>query len=884
MFNFIKKIFPSRSIRQERFDPDEIVEEKWDADFSKPARSRFDIRPESSYDAYIRSNSLVLGLKKEKCLAWIEDLQFRYGDQVIEARISLDAHGGYAAAGFMFRMVDDGTYYSVLISNKGYFRLDVLRNGKPLALIGWTELPVPAQAPAALPRTAVQTPNTAPLAADREAVFPVDLTIIAYGSHLVLAINGVWAAEIRDSTIPAGRICFAAASYEAAPFPEKDSGINQEFPRYTAEAILEAFSVESRLSETAARYEAWAENPAIPPLSRFRLAETFAAMDQPAPALVQLKKAWEGREKNQQELLLAGKLALTLELLNEAEEYIDACLALDPDTPEGKEAARERAKFLYAAKRYEELKTYGETILPLSGDPVPGTLLGHAYWHLHDYAAAAAAYDRVFEMDPQNGLAARNAANGYELLDRKEEALERYLKAGRAFLAADNYEDLGSLISKLLGLGAESWESHALAGKWAFGIENWAMAEDEFSRAETLRRAMTPEPEPDPALVFLRGLLLIRRGDRAGALALLEEAARLAPDYPLFRFRLAENRFLLKNDPEDPKLAADMEAALTLAPEDGWVHNLAAQIALTRGDTDGAAGHLEKAARFLGEAPAIRVNRAVLYYLQGSLDKALAVLDSQKHEDPEGLMANCGGNLLVRAGRYEEADEYYRKALSIAPDNTEYLCNRASCLIEEGLYGEADELLSQAHGIAPSPGILELIAYVATKKGEYQRAETACMAALEMDPHHLASLLSLGWIYASSGRWEETEGIVRRLDELDLSGDAAVRRDELRARYEDALTRLISCASCKRRWRVPRDPAPAPPIRLFAIPPDDFPAGTCPECGKTYCIGCAKQNLGADGRFLCPGCGKPLKLMNEGLKKIIYDWASEAIPPAAPKG
>jgi tetratricopeptide (TPR) repeat protein len=481
-------------------------------------------------------------------------------------------------------------------------------------------------------------------------------------------------------------------------------------------------------------------------------------------------------------------------------------------------------------------------------------------------------------------LAARNAANGYELLDRKEEALERYLQAGRAFLADDNYEDLGSLISKLLGLGAENWESHALAGKWAFGIENWAMAEDEFIRAETLRKAMTPEPEQDPALVFLRGLLLVRGGNRTGALVLLEEAARLAPDYPLFRFRLAENRFLLKNDPEDPKLVEDMKAALALSPEDGWVHNLAAQIALTRGDIDEAALHLERAAASLGEVPAIRVNQAVLYYLQGALDKALTVLDAQKDEDPEGLMVNCGGNLLVRAGRYEEADEYYRRALSIAPENTEYLCNRASCLIEEGLYGEADELLSQAHGIAPSPGILELIAYVASKKGEYQRAEAACTAALEMDPHHLGSLLSLGWIYAAAGRWEEMNDLIRRLDELAVSGDAAVRRDELRTRYEDALTRLIPCASCGRQWRVPRDPAPAPPIRLFAIPPDDYPAGTCPECGKTYCIGCAKQNLDKDGRFLCPVCGKSLKLMNEGLKKIIYDWASETIPPASPTG
>jgi tetratricopeptide (TPR) repeat protein len=513
--------------------------------------------------------------------------------------------------------------------------------------------------------------------------------------------------------------------------------------------------------------------------------------------------------------------------------------------------------------------------------------LGHALWNAGDYEGAAAVYDRAFELESVNGLPAKNAANAYELLGRGDEALDRYLKSGRAFLGTDNYQDLGVLIPKLLALGPDNWEAHGLAGKWAYGIEDWALADAEFKKSEDLRKTVRPKPPKDPAVSFLRALLLIREGKRRAGLPLLEEAARLAEDYGLFYFRLAENRFLLDNDAADPQLIADLETALQLLSAEaaassdgtlGWANNLAAQAALSRGDLDAAAGYLEKAAAILGEVPAIRVNRGIYQYLRGSVDEALKILDSGRADDPDGLMANCAGNLLVKAGQYERADEYYQKAITIAPGNTEFICNRASCLIELGYYGEADTILTRTHTQDPSPEVLELISYVALKKGEFSRAESACRQALETDAGHVPSLLSLGWIYSSAGRWDEAGEILSRLEALDLKGDAVTRRAELGERLQDGLTRLIECASCGRSWRVPRIAAPVPPIRLFAMPPDDIPAGSCPECGKVYCIGCAKQHLDADGRFICPTCGRTLKLVSDGLKKIVYDWAAASLP------
>jgi tetratricopeptide (TPR) repeat protein len=358
---------------------------------------------------------------------------------------------------------------------------------------------------------------------------------------------------------------------------------------------------------------------------------------------------------------------------------------------------------------------------------------------------------------------------------------------------------------------------------------------------------------------------------------LLEEAALLEPEYPLFRFRLAENRFLLTSDAGDPKFRADLDAALSLDPENGWAHNLAAQAALARNDTDEAARRLEEAARLLGGEPAVRLNRAELLARQGRLDDALAMLDAAPGEDGGGIMAHYAGNLLFRAGRFGEADEWYRRAIAASPGDASYLCDRASCLIELDRLGEAGGILARAHGLGPTPAILEQIAYVAAKKGEYPRAEAACNAALELDPGYAPALLALGAIYAARFRWDETAGILRRLDAVPLDSAALKRREELRSRLGEALSRLISCASCGRSWRVSPPPGPVRPIRLFAAPPDELPAGSCPRCGKTWCVGCAKRSMDENGRFLCPDCGLSLKLIDEGLKKLVYDWAEKEL-------
>ena len=899
MFTFLKRPLYvlsnklRRSPRSAEFSPINGPEEKWIADFSDPEHSSFDIKSETSYDAYQESpqpeadkspqknrsrqktaldGALALGLKKANCIAWVDVPNRLYQDQVIEARLSLDSMGGYAATGIMFRIVEDATYYLALISSKGYFRLDVVRNNTPLPLIGWTEIP----------GLKAQTSS---------GDGSIDFTIIAFGSSLTFLVDDRWIAEIDDSSIPGGRIGLVLASYETSSvWSEAGAGRSRKNEKnpYVCLGKLHYLSVDSSIGTLEEFHKKWNNSPAIMAESRLLLAETLAAMGNPSAALSHIQKAWERREeaavsvmatytemRTKRELLLASRMARMLGQYSRANDYINTCFEHLPENSSAKELIIEKAYIFFAMEDYAKLQKFVLEHIRKFDDPVLHSLLGYAYWNLKNPGSAAEEFDKAFELDADNGSHACNAANCYNAMDKKQQALNRYLEGGKVFLAQEKYGELGNLIPILLAADENNRDVRALAGKWAFGVEDFDRAEAELALSEKLRLKMKNKPRADPAVSFLRGLLLIRKGQRKDAFCFLEEAVRYAPKFGLFRFRLAENRYLFSGNARDAQVTKELKAALQLMPDDGWVNNFAAQISLDKGDFEAAEQYMEKAARTLGEVPAIRVNRGVLYYLRGSLDDALDILDSDKSDDPDGLMANCAGNLLVRSGDFDKADSYYRKALSIAPDNIEYICNRASCLIALGYYGQAEGLLDMEK---PTPEVLELISHVAVKKGEYSRAEKISLSALDLAPEYPPSLISLGWIYCNTNRFNEMQKIITRLDKLKLDGDYAKRRDELNQRYNENIYRVIGCANCSRNWKIRRDCEPITPIRLHAMPPDKFPAGTCPVCGKTYCIGCAKKYIDSNKRFTCLKCKANLKLGEEGLKKIIYDWAIKDMP------
>ncbi|MDR0494760.1 MAG: hypothetical protein LBG95_03935, partial [Treponema sp.] len=463
------------------------MKEKWIADFSKPEKSCFLIKPEISFNANLekspisKKNALFLGLKRENCMAWLETESRVYVDQIIEAHFRFDSMGGYCAAGIMFRVAEMGTYYLALISSKGYFRLDAVNNNIPKTLIGWTEISGFTECEA-------------------------NLNIIAHSDHLIFSLNGKWIAETNDSSIPGGHLGFALVSYDSSGHPQEEE--------HSCRAWLDFLSVDSRAGMVRTEYRKWSNNTEISVESRFRLAESLAVLDCLDAAYNQILKIWGQREelarsamitcfdlRTKKELLFAARMASRLGRYETAEEHINDCLAISAGRSPIQAGAKEqdifveKAKILSAQNKYADLAVFlPEFIKLLEAEndhtvmPSLYALLGHACWNLQNYDDAAAAWETAFSLDRNNGLYAANAANAFKMTGNKVKVLQCCLDGAQCFLRQGDYSELGALVPQLLVLGKNNWEAHELAGKWAAGIGDIAKSKAELSLAKELKR------------------------------------------------------------------------------------------------------------------------------------------------------------------------------------------------------------------------------------------------------------------------------------------------------------------------------------------------------------------------------------------------------------
>jgi len=513
----------------------------------------------------------------------------KYGDHVIEARIRLDSLGGYAASGLLFHIEDNESYYLALVSGKGYFRVDVVKNNVPKTLIAWTEI------------------------SDFDGV-NFNLNIVTYGTYLIFVVNGKWVGETSDDSINSGRIGLALASYEAASYEATSNEL-------TCKTMLDYIAIDTRLKKTEEEYKKWSGDSNINADSRLRFAETLAVMGEHSKALDQIIRAWKRRDeafrdvsttyikiRTRRELLLSARLSFRLGQYSEAEEFIDAIfeqldndLSRLADSAEGREALTEKIKILNELNKFAQLKEFVLKYFDIFNKDIDFyTLLARSHLELNEYIDSGVAWDRAFQMNTENGVYAVNAANALELAGKNDEALSRFMEAGKIFLKQNNTPELAVLIPKLITLGAKNHEARALAGKCAFSIEDYNLCEAEFAAANKLRCALRPRPRVDPAMCYLWGLVLNLRGKTRDAIRLLERAVRLAPDYGLFRFKLAEIKLTSGN--KDPNLANELRLALELIGDDpkGEMASHAGDLLLNCGDPRNAKYFFEKAGKNRG--------------------------------------------------------------------------------------------------------------------------------------------------------------------------------------------------------------------------------------------------------------------------------------------
>jgi len=815
------------------------------ADLAHGRRARFLASDEGAYAARYAEGALELELRKPDLFAWTEAPLYRYADFVAEGELEFSPSCPYAACGFLFRYQDESNFYSILVSNEGRFRLDAVFNGNPRPLVAWTELPAAAG------------PS-------------FSLRLIARGSHVTVLVDDQWAAEAVDETFGSGFLAFAGQNYGAGE---------------RASFSLRSFFVESRPVEVETWYYRWNYYVVPEAGARRALAETFLAMGEYLAAAVQLRKIERRRALDADELFLKAEASLRLGLQDDAAEALDACLAAKPDK---REAVEEKANLLYLRGRALELRDFLATLgTAVAESPRLQGLAGHARFALGDFEGAALEYRKAADLSASDGEGAgqslfrMNEARAWDQAGRKAEAAEAYVRAARLFFEQEADDDLALALGRIQALRPRSPGLKEIRAKVLF-------RQGKKAEAGRLLEELADKGSEDSAVHYLLGLVKAERGDRDAALASFERAARLEPGYPLYASRFAEALFLAGRD-----YAAELARALELAPEDGWTRNLAGQAALARGDLAGARTQLEAARATLPDAPEPAMNLAELESREGKLDAALALLAPF----PESAACrNLAGNALARAAETTEAGaseqgaaaatgaaadrdallaraaREYERAVALEPGVAEYQENLAAAYIEMERYSDAESCLRKALEARQGPRACLLAGNLALVYGDYPRAEAAYRLGLEAAPEDPALLAALGRCYLGERKAAKARDCASRLSALDAAKEPEAPR--LAARLEEAIleatTEGLSCSSCGRTWRVPRELPAQSAASIRAMPPDDSPAGACPSCGKVYCIACRKGDL-VDSRFTCPDCGEPLKLADNRLRWLVRE-------------
>ena len=758
---FKNKIKNLRKPKEEiPIDCEEIVEEQWQADFSKPETCRFAAETGDGYTAAFTppepagndAGGITLEAQRKHLYAWTVNPVFRYKDVIIEADIRLPEpekkqdradtpaeKAGVFAAGILFRYISQSTFYALMISDAGWVRLDAVVNSTPMPLLGWVKIPCSAHPDSDRPDSDHK--------AETDAQGAYSIKLIANNTTITLLINGHWVACCEDDTIQAaGKIAFAIQNWETYP------QVSAQFSRFSLNSV--PMTVETAYTEAN-------EFSAVPPDARISLAKTLYAMGRYVPALLQLRAAARLKEPEEADRILAGRIYFAQRMLNEAEQEFQSVLEMNPAN---EEAFAELGGIYYRAERYEDLQRLLKKVPKpmMTQSSFLSNLEGHLFHALGKHEEAAEAYRQAFTVNPDQGLFAFHQANELYDCGKKPNAVDAYIQAARAFLQQEAYDDLAEVVTILERIAPNDSRTLSITGKYAYAVGRY---DDALLKLKTACK----KGSEDSADWYLYGLLL-KTDEPKEAVKALKKACTLEPEYGLYQFRLAEALYL-----SNGKYQAALEKALATDPHNGWVHNLHALAALSENDIEQAEAAVAEARRLLPDEVSLLVNYLEVQRRKGQLAKCLPLFDIENGTADLAVERNRAAAFHALANAFadddsrEQAQQWYYKALKLDPKNPELLADKAENDYALFLLNEADDGLVKALDIQPSVRIYQLIASISVQKGDYARAEVTLRTGLESFADSSDLHYDLACVYRNTKRFEQAQAQVVQLKQYETS-------------------------------------------------------------------------------------------------------------------
>ena len=288
-----------------------------------------------------------------------------------------------------------------------------------------------------------------------------------------------------------------------------------------------------------------------------------------------------------------------------------------------------------------------------------------------DKAGAAADFDKAGELNPSE----RVAMNGRGLIALEE---QRHLDAVIEFSMSlrENPDDAFALASRSQAyVGMKEWDkaladlrnAHALNPSAVIDVPEITilMEAGRFEEAASLAAAFVQRNPADVEAMQLQAAVLERKGDLAGAEAVLDGAVGLEPDHPILLLERAGLRFR-RGDLDGAR--ADLAIVRPIAKGSGGLLNNLCWVQAVAGVD------LEQALKDCDAALALRPNvagymdsRAFVLLQLGRPEEALAVYDRALELEPRQAASLYGRGLVKEAlGRVEEAGADKAAALRLS--------------------------------------------------------------------------------------------------------------------------------------------------------------------------------------------------------------------------
>jgi tetratricopeptide (TPR) repeat protein len=614
---------------------------------------------------------------------------------------------------------------------------------------------------------------------------------------------------------------------------------------------LKAVLLESRPIEVEAWYYRWNDYVAADPDARITLAETFFSMGQYQAAVIQIKKSFRDRKPGIREFFLLAECFIHLGLYAESLAAVEKVLSLDQ---EHGDALREKANLLYLLNRFLEARDFTEGLIDKGlGGSFLYNLLGNAEYGLGNWEKAAFAYRNALRAEPAMPLFAMNAGRAFEMAGMREEALASYVDAAKEFFRQEAFEDISLACERIRSIDRNNVDARIIVAKLLFNSQR-------YEEAGKLLRSV--RGAGDSSVPFSSGSWNPWQENREEALGFFNEAAALEPDFPLYRFKLAENLYLSGREAESRSRRRSASLPMMYGP------SISRASTSSTGGSPQALSLLKEAHEKAPSEADIRINYSEVLARLSQYSSALALLDGA---EPDARVYNQKGNLLSSSGDTEKALEAHQAALRLDPENPVILENCAASALAADRIALAEELLVRLLDSAPSERAFRMMGDTARALGEYRRAEAAYREALKLAPADQPALICLAELCLSTGRYAEAAEAARSVNDPAYK----YRSERVLSQVKRATETRYACASCGRVWWVPKNIPSQGTVRLIGEPEDESPAGMCPLCGKVYCVSCAKGTL-KDNRFICPDCGEYLKLQDDGLKFLAAGYAAGA--------